>query len=177
MLIWALTISMPVTISVTVCSHLDAGVHLNKVVTAVGSHQEFHCAGVDITGLPGDLYRIRVDFPPQLLRAGVKAGVNSTTFWYGAGLRQSRSDKWTIVAVLVGEDHFDVFGIFQVFSRKMSSLPRLCGTRFQQLEGVGQLLGVLPAACPAATSGRSLQDHRIASTQAFCRASSEARVR
>ena len=62
--------------------HLDAGVHLDKVVLARGLiHQELHSTGVHIAYLPGNLDSVRAQTGLRQSASGTdQAGAYSTTF-------------------------------------------------------------------------------------------------
>ena len=72
---WASTRSMPVTCSVTVCSTWIRALHsIKKCSPDSGRDQKFYCAGVDETGLAGELQGVRHYSRPKIC---VEAGRGS----------------------------------------------------------------------------------------------------
>ena len=64
-----------------------------------------------IVGGVGDLQRVAAELVPLRRASRYGAGARSTTFWWRRCTEQSRSKRWTTVAVRVAEDlHLDVAG-------------------------------------------------------------------
>ena len=144
--------------------HLNAGIHLDKVVVVVLVHQELHRSHADVANLLGKLYRLVA----QLLQGRLRHGEGGGEFHHllvaaleGAVTLIEMDD----VAVAVCQNlHLDVLGLHQEFLHEDGRIAEgLAGLLGNQLEGLAHLLVVGAGAHspPAAASGR-LQDDRIA---------------
>ncbi len=140
--------------------HLDAGIHLNKVVIAVPIHQKFHRAGVHIAHMPGDLYRVCA----ELFQRGLRHAPGRRELHHllvpplKGAVPLTQVDH---VAVPVAQHlDLDMLRLHQVlFNEDIVVAEGLVGLSLHQLEGGLDLLGPVTAAHPAAAaSGGRLED-------------------
>ena len=140
--------------------HLNAGIHLNKVVVAVLVDEELHSAGADVADRLGDLDGVAAQGFDRLLRDGPGGGELDDLLI--AALQGAVALTEVIdVAVLVGEDlHLDVLRLDQVLLHKdVAAAEGLLGLTVHQLIGGLDLLdGVAAAHAAAAAAGSGLED-------------------
>ena len=140
--------------------HLDAGVHLDKVVVPALVHQELHRAGVDIAHMLGDFHRVGVELLQGL--PGHAPGGGELHHLLVAALEGAVPlPQVDHVAVLVSQDlDLDVLGLHQVLLNEDVLVAKgLPGLVLHQLElPADVLLTVTAAHAPAAAAGRRLED-------------------
>ena len=144
--------------------HLNAGVHLNEVVIAIGVHQELHGAGANVAHAFRDLHGVGAELLPGLLRDGPGGGhlhhLLVAALQGAVPLPQVHH-----AAVLVAQDlDLDVLGFHdELLDEDVVVAEGLLGLALHQLKGGLHLLGRVAAAhAPAAAATGGLQDHREA---------------
>ena len=151
--------------------HLDAGIHLDKVVVPALVHQELHRAGGDVAHVAGHLYRVLIKLLPGGL--GHAEGGGELHHLLVAALEGAVPlEQVNHIAVLVAQNlHLNVLGLHQVLlDEDVLVAEGLFGLALHQVKGGNDLLRCVATAHPpaAAAAGR-LEDDGEAVFDGLCK--------